>query len=244
LLSKHNKFLAIIPARGGSKRLPRKNLLQLGGKPLIAWTIEAALRCPYIDEVMVTTDDSEIAEVSKKYGAKIPFLRPDELASDNATSFDAVKHAVDFYRAELGKEFDFIIMLQPTSPLRTSFNISEAIKQCAEKQASAIISVCEVDHSPLWMNTLPSDQSMSYFIREDVKNKRSQDLPKNYRLNGAIYICEVSRMLNEKTFFISQDIYAYIMSKETSIDIDDLFDFNLASYLISINTDEYSPIPF
>ena len=237
-------FIAIIPARGGSKRLPRKNLINLGGKPLIAWTIEAALNCPFIDEVMVSTDDAEIAEVSKKYGANVPFLRPDELASDVATSFDAVKHAIDFYRTELDKEFDFVIMLQPTSPLRTMLNISEAIKQCTDNQASAIISVCEVDHSPLWMNTLPSNQSMSKFILEDVKNKRSQDLPQNYRLNGAIYICEVSTLLKERTFFISQDIYAYIMSKETSIDIDDLFDFNLASYLISINTDDYSPIPF
>ena len=97
------RILAIIPARGGSKRLPRKNLLQLGGKPLIAWTIEAALSCPYIDEVMVTTDDYEIAEVSKKHGAKVPFLRPDELAGDNATSFDAVKHTIDFYQAELDR---------------------------------------------------------------------------------------------------------------------------------------------
>ena len=225
------RILAIIPARGGSKRLPRKNLLQLGGKPLIAWTIEAALSCPYIDEVMVTTDDYEIAEVSKKHGAKVPFLRPDELAGDNATSFDAVKHTIDFYQAELGKNFDYIIMLQPTSPLRTSLNISEAIEQRAEKQASAIISVCEVDHSPLWMNTLPSDQNMLKFIPENVKNKRSQDLPQNYRLNGAIYICEVSRLINERTFFISQDIYAYIMSKETSIDIDTLDDFQYAEYL-------------
>lgn len=230
-MSRHNKFLAIVPARGGSKRLPRKNLLQLGGKPLIAWTIEAALGCPYIDEVMVTTDDSEIAEVSKKYGAKVPFLRPDELAGDNATSFDVVKHAIDFYQTELGKNFDYVIMLQPTSPLRTSLNISEAIEQCAEKQASAIISVCEVDHSPLWMNTLPSDQNMLKFLPEDLKNKRSQDLPQNYRLNGAIYICEVSRLINERTFFISQDIYAYIMSKETSVDIDTLDDFEYAEYL-------------
>ena len=230
------RILAIIPARGGSKRLPRKNLLQLGGKPLIAWTIEAALSCPYIDEVMVTTDDYEIAEVSKKHGAKVPFLRPDELAGDNATSFDAVKHTIDFYQAELGKNFDYIIMLQPTSPLRTSLNISEAIEQRAEKQASAIISVCEVDHSPLWMNTLPSDQNMLKFIPENVKNKRSQDLPQNYRLNGAIYICEVSRLMNERTFFISQDISAYIMSKETSIDIDDFFDFKLANYLVTSAT--------
>ena len=228
-------FLAIIPARGGSKRLPRKNVLDLAGKPLISWTIEATLGCSFIDEVMVSTDDLEIAEVAKKYGANAPFLRPAKLASDTSTSFDAIKHAIDYYRSELGKEFDFVIMLQPTSPLRNTQNISEAIELCLQKEADAVISVCEVDHSPLWTNTLPVDHRMAGFIREDVKNKRSQDLPKNYRLNGAIYICNVARLLEERSFFISANIFAYIMSKETSVDIDDLFDFKLARCIFSDN---------
>jgi CMP-N-acetylneuraminic acid synthetase len=225
----HGKsYLAIIPARGGSKRLPRKNVLDLGGKPLIAWTIEAALGCPFLDEVMVTTDDIEIAEVAKRHGAKVPFLRPANLASDKATSFDSIKHAIDFYQHELGKEFDFIVLLQPTSPLRKARDISDAIELLEQKNADAIISVCEVDHSPLWMNTLPDNLSMDKFIRDDVKNVRSQDLPKNYRLNGAIYICRTTELLKNGTFFILENIFAYIMNRETSVDIDDFSDLALA----------------
>ena len=225
-------FLAIVPARGGSKRLPRKNILDLGGKPLIAWTIEAAIGCSYIDEVMVTTDDVEIANVAKKYGAEVPFLRPAELASDTATSFDAIRHAIEYYRKELGKEFDFVVLLQPTSPFRDAHNISKAIELCEGKKAKAIVSVCAVDHSPLWMNTLPEDLSMVRFIRSEVKNKRSQDLDVFYRLNGAIYICEVGTLLEEKTFFIDRSIYAYPMQVENSIDIDNKIDFMMASCIL------------
>ena len=226
-------FLAIIPARGGSKRLPRKNVLDLAGKPLIAWTIEAALGCPFLDEVMVTTDDLEIAEVARQHGANVPFLRPAALASDTATSFDAIKHAIDYYRYELGKEFDFVVLLQPTSPLRNAQNISAAIELLMQKNADAVISVCEVDHSPLWMNTLPADHSMDNFLRDEVKNTRSQELAKNYRLNGAIYICKTSRLLEEKSLFISNNIFAFIMNKDNSVDIDDLSDFKYANFLLA-----------
>lgn len=226
-------FLAIIPARGGSKRLPRKNVLDLGGKPLIAWTIEAALDCTFLDEVMVTTDDDEIAVVAKRHGAKIPFLRPSALASDTASSFDAIKHTIDFYKRELSKEFDFVVLLQPTSPIRGSRDVSDAIELLVHKNADAIISVCEVDHSPLWMNTLPDDHRMDNFLRDEVKNVRSQDLPKNYRLNGAIYICRTARLLAERSFFISGNIFAYIMKKDASVDIDDISDFKLAKCLLS-----------
>lgn len=226
-------FIAIIPARGGSKRLPRKNVLNLGGKPLIAWSIEAVLSCQIVDEVMVTTDDEEIATVATKFGANVPFLRPAVLASDTATSFDAIKHAVDFYKHELGREFDFVVLLQPTSPLRNAENIVEAIELLVKKNADAVISVCEVDHSPLWANTLPSDLSLDKFLRDEVKNARSQDLPKYYRLNGAIYICSTERLLEEKSFFISSNNFAYVMNKEKSVDVDDLFDFKMAKCILS-----------
>ncbi|MDP1604438.1 MAG: acylneuraminate cytidylyltransferase family protein [Legionella sp.] len=229
-------FLAIIPARGGSKRLPRKNVLDLGGKPLIAWTIEAALGCPFLDEVLVTTDDEEIAEVAKRYGANVPFLRPPELASDTAISFDVIKHAINFYKIERGKEFDFVMLLQPTSPFRSTQNISEAIELRVEKNADAIISVCEVEHSPLWMNTLPADHSMAKFIREDVKNKRSQELNTFYRLNGAIYLCNIKVLLEKKSFFTDYAIYAYLMSLECSVDIDTNMDLLLAISIVQNNT--------
>ncbi len=224
-------ILAIIPARGGSKRLPRKNVIDLAGKPLIAWTIEAALGCSFIDEVIVTTDDVEIAEVSKRYGASVPFMRPAIFASDTATSFDTIKHAIDFYRDNFSKKFDLIVLLQPTSPLRSAHNIYEAIELLEEKSADAVVSVCETDHSPLWMNTLPNDLSMNNFLRDDVKNIRSQDLPRNYRLNGAIYICQADRLVVEKSFIIFNNIFAYIMNKDTSVDIDDSFDLKVANFL-------------
>lgn len=230
------RTLAIIPARGGSKRLPRKNVLDLGGKPLIAWTIEAALGCPFIDEVMVTTDDEEIAEIAKRYGANVPFLRPAKLASDTATSFDTIKHSIDFYQYELGEKYDFVVLLQPTSPLRNAQNISKAFDLLCCNKADAIVSVCEAEHSPLWMNTLPVDHSMCGFMQNEFKNIRGQDLPKYYRLNGAIYICLTTRLLEEKSLIFSNNIFAYIMSKESSVDIDHIVDLKLASCLLPNET--------
>jgi len=124
------------------------------------------------------------------------------------------------------------VLLQPTSPLRNEKHIDEAIELLEKKKADAVISVCETDHSPLWSNTLPEDLNMSNFLRDEIKNKRSQDLPKFYRLNGAIYICKTDKFLEEKTFFIKNNIYAYIMDRKSSIDIDDEIDFKLAKVLI------------
>jgi CMP-N,N'-diacetyllegionaminic acid synthase len=220
-------FLAIIPARGGSKRLPRKNILNLAGKPLIEWTIEAGLKSIYIDKLIVTSDDIEILQISQKAGAEI-IIRPKVLASDTATTFEAIKHVID----ALEKRYDYIVLLQPTSPLRTSKQIDSAILQLDIKQADAIISVCKVDHSPLWSNTLPEDNSMNSFIKDDIKNKRSQELDTYYRINGAIYICKIERFLEEKSFLIKDKIYAYEMDRINSIDIDEKIDFLIASTLL------------
>lgn len=233
-MDRKRTFIAIIPARGGSKRLPRKNVLDLGGKPLIAWTIEAVRICPKINEVMVTTDDKEIADVARKYGANVPFIRPAALANDTASSFEAIKHTLEHYKHKLEKEFDFVVLLQPTSPLRNVESIMGAIELLEKKNADAVISVCEVDHSPLWTNTLPRDLSLDNFLRNDVKNMRSQDLPLYYRLNGAIYICRTERLLAEKTFFISSNSFAYVMKKEESIDIDDLYDLKMAKSVLTV----------
>jgi len=231
----HNSktFLAIIPARGGSKRLPRKNVLDLVGKPLIAWTIEAALGNSIFDEVMVTTDDVEIAEISKKYGANVPFLRPAELSSDTASSYDVATQAIEHYKVKLGRTFDFVVLLQPTSPLRSSDQIKGAVELLFAKDAKAVISVCEADHSPQWMNTLPDDRSMMGFIREEVMHVRSQDLPTYYRLNGAIYICQTNSLLQEGSFMLKEQIFAYVMGQESSVDIDTSNDFAAAKFLLS-----------
>jgi len=226
---KDKTFLAIIPARGGSKRLPRKNILDLCGKPLIAWSIEAGLKSQYIDKVVVTSDDDEILAISKKYGADI-INRPDELASDTSTTFDAIKHTIDNLNT-----YDYVVLLQPTSPLRDEMHIDEAIELLESKNTDAIVSVCEMDHSPLWSNTLPDDGSMSNFMRDEVLNKRSQDLEKYYRLNGAVYICKTEKLLEEKSFFLKENICAYKMNKKNSIDIDDEIDFKMAELLMDKN---------
>lgn len=222
-------FLAIIPARGGSKRLPRKNLLDLCGKPLIAYSIEAALKSKYISKVIVSSDDEEILNIAKEYKADF-IKRPDELASDTATTFDALKHTL-----ENVEKYDYVVLLQPTSPLRTEKHIDEAIELLKEKNADAIISVCEVEHSPLWSNTLDENLDMSNFLRDEVLNKRSQDLPKYYRLNGAIYICKTDKLLQNKGFFLKENIYAYKMNKKHSVDIDEEIDFIIAEKLMQHN---------
>ncbi|RRS31269.1 MAG: CMP-N-acetlyneuraminic acid synthetase [Epsilonproteobacteria bacterium (ex Lamellibrachia satsuma)] len=223
---KNKTFLAVIPARGGSKRLPRKNVLDLNGKPLIAHTIEASLKSKYLDKAIVSSDDEEILKISQKHGASV-IKRPDELASDTATTFDAIKHAI-----ENTNEYDYIVLLQPTSPLRDENHINEAIELLEAKGADAVVSVCEMDHSPLWSNTLPEDANMSMFLRDEVLNKRSQDLEKYYRLNGAVYICKTDKLLEEKSFFLKENIFAYKMDRESSIDIDEEIDFQLADTLI------------
>ena len=215
-------FLLFIPARGGSKRLPRKNLLDLCGKPLIAYSIEAALKSKYISKVIVSSDDEEILNIAKEYKADF-IKRPDELASDTATTFDALKHTLK----NVGK-YDYVVLLQPTSPLRSEKHINEAIELLKEKNADAIISVCEMEHSPLWSNTLDENLDMSNFLKDEVLNKRSQDLPKYYRLNGAIYICKTEKLLENRGFFIKENIYAYTMDKKYSVDIDEEIDFVIA----------------
>ena len=220
-------FLAIIPARGGSKRLPKKNTLDLNGKPLIVWSIEAGLRSKYLDKVVVTSDDAEILGIAERSGVSV-INRPVELASDTAITFDAIKHTINNVN-----NYDYIVLLQPTSPLRTAHHIDRAIETLFEKYADAIVSVCEVDHSPLWSNSLPKDGNLKNFFRKEMMDKRSQDLEDYYRLNGAIYICESERLLQEGSFFLKESVYVYKMSKVDSIDIDDIFDFDLASFYLS-----------
>lgn len=225
-------ILAIIPARAGSKRLPGKNIKNLCGKPLIQWTIDAALAVPEITEVMVSTDAEEIATISDACGAKVPFLRPVSLASDVSSTVDVIKSVIEYYKNE-GKEFDFVLLLQPTSPLRGSAQIKEAIALLKEKKADSIVSVCPTEHSPLWANTLDETQSMDAFIPDELKTVRSQDLPEYYRLNGAIYLTRVSRFLDEGTMFLSSNTFAYIMDSKSSVDIDEELDFMLAETIIN-----------
>lgn len=225
-------ILGLIPARGGSKGLPRKNIKPLLGKPLIAWTIEQALTSKYIDMVVVSTDDKEIAEISKKYGAAVPFIRPKELAEDNAKGIDVVLHAIDWLKEnDKRKQYDLVMLLQPTSPLRTTEGIDKAIEFLFLKEAKAIVSVCEVDHHPLWANTLPEDGCMKDFIRREVTNKNRQELPVFYRLNGTIYLAYCDYIKQCKSF-MGKETFAYIMPTERSIDIDSKTDLKLAEIIM------------
>jgi len=225
---RNKSFLAFIPARGGSKRLPNKNLLNLAGKPLVAWTIEAAKKSQYVHDIILSSDDDRILEIGRDYGITA-LKRPDYLATDEAKTVDVVMYHLN----QIFFQPDFIILLQPTSPLRTSKHIDEAIEYLYNKNADAVISVCEIDHPVEWCNILPEDGSLANFIQKEFLNLRSQDLPKRYKINGALYIIKTEKFLKEKTFFLQENIYAYIMDKFSSIDIDDEFDFRFAEFLIT-----------
>lgn len=227
---KKKKILALIPARGGSKGLPGKNIKEIAGKPLIVWTIQTALQSNWLDKIIVSTDNETIASVSREAGAEVPFMRPKHLANDKAKVIDVVLHAIDWFESQ-GENYDLLLLLQPTSPLRTVQDIENAIQLLFEKQAKAIISVCENEHPPYWSNTLPADHSMKNFINFDaIKNR--QELPTFYRLNGAIYLSEIDYLKQNKGFWGSQT-YAYVMPKERSVDIDSLLDFKLAELLLN-----------
>lgn len=217
-------MLAIIPARGGSKGLPRKNIKLLNAKPMLAYTIEAAIQSKCFDKIIVSTEDHEISEIAKQYGAEVPFLRPDLLATDTAQAVDVVIHAINFFEQN-HYFFDAITMLQPTSPLRTANDILNAMTILVEKDANSVISVCEVDHPPLWMNVLPEDNNLENFLNKEILNKRRQDLPIYYRLNGAIYIIKTNFIKTKKTFYDKKS-YAYVMPRDRSIDVDDAVDFH------------------
>jgi N-acylneuraminate cytidylyltransferase len=225
-------YLALIPARGGSKRLPRKNLLPLGGKPLINWTIEAALAAGCFSKVLVSTDCEKIAKVSRDAGAEAPFLRPKDLSGDFARSIDVLRHALR-YCSEQGDKFPFVVFLQPTSPFRTAEDISNSVRLLESKAADGVISVTEVSEHPYLSNTLPDNLSMRDFLKAEIKETRTQDLPSYFKPNGAIYIGRVARLLEEDTFYLSDNIFAYLMPKQRSVDIDCEFDFKFAEFLLN-----------
>lgn len=219
------KNIAVIPARSGSKGLKDKNIKLLNGKPLIAYSIEAALRSGIYDCVHVSTDSEKYAEIAREYGAEVPFFRNPKLSSDTATTWDAMRFVLNEYHKR-GKNFDTITVLQPTSPLRTWEDIQNAYDMFVQKQADSVIGVCEMEHSPLWSNVLPEDGCLNGFMREEVNGPR-QRLPEYYRVNGAIYIIETEFLVQNGNLY-GEHGYAYVMPKERSVDIDDEMDFALA----------------
>jgi CMP-N,N'-diacetyllegionaminic acid synthase len=229
----NQKIIAIIPARSGSKGLKDKNIKPLAGKPLLAYTILAAKESGAFDEIFVSTDSLHYANIAKEYGASVPFLREHCLATDAASSWDVVKKALLQYR-DMGNKFNVTVLLQPTSPLRTADDIRYSITMYHEKNANSIVSVCEVDHSPLWCNTLPKDLSLKKFIKNNIKNKSRQFLEKYYRINGALYVVDVGYLMRSANIYRDR-CFAYIMPKVRSVDIDDEYDFLMAELLMNNN---------
>ena len=223
------KVLAIIPARGGSKRLPRKNVLTLAGKPLIAWTIEAAVNAHIFDRVMVTTDDAEIEEIAKAYGAEVPFRRPDELSGDAASSIDVIKHSIQWYQDQ-GIDFTDVILLQPTSPLRDFRAITNAWQLYLESDVESVISVCEVEHPVEWTYCLDTNGLMSSLFNNDSSSSNNPN--KKHRLNGAIYIANIEYIFNKNKLISTKNSVGFVMDRESSIDIDSKIDFQFADFLM------------
>jgi CMP-N,N'-diacetyllegionaminic acid synthase len=227
------KILALIPARGGSKGLPNKNILCTAGKPLIGWTIEAALRCDFIDRVVVSTDCDRIAAISSELGAEVPFLRPAPLSSDSAKGVDVVLHAVEKLPG-----YDVVIVLQPTSPLRTTRDIIDSLAIYASTAAQSCVSVCLSKSHPNWMKRIDSKGLLVPYENCDLVPNRQQ-LEPVYSLNGAIYISSIPHLLATQSFY-SEKTAAYVMPPERSLDIDNAFDHRLCELLLLDRSNAYA----
>ncbi len=224
--------IAIIPARSGSKGLKNKNIRDLCGKPLIAYTIEVAVESGCFDEVMVSTDLESYAEIAIEWGANVPFLRSARTSSDTASSWDMVEEVLAMYK-ERGQVFDTFCLLQPTSPLRTAKDIREAYQLFNSYAAFAVVAVCEAEHSPLWCGKLSDNNEFIDFINRE-SNKRRQEVGKFYRINGAIYIVDIEKFKADK-FLYHEGSFAYIMPQSRSVDIDTEIDFKLAEVILEDN---------
>jgi CMP-N,N'-diacetyllegionaminic acid synthase len=224
-------YLGLVPARSGSVRLPLKNIKILAGKPLIRWTIDEALKARNISAVIVSTNSQEIKEVAEEAGAEVPFLRPDELSSNTATSVDVAVHALQKMET-LGVCYKNIVFLQPTSPLRTSAHIDGAIELYESKSADNVVSVCGSEHPVEWSLSLEATGQVKRESLKNLNRARSQDLESTFRLNGAIYILSTKRLLSDKKLVCEENVYAYHMDRRSSVDIDTIEDFDFASYLL------------
>jgi len=214
-------ILAVIPARGGSKGVPRKNIRPVAGKPLIAWTIEQAKRVPFIDRIVVSSDDAEILSVARMHGAETPFVRPAELALDTTPGVDPVLHAVEQLPG-----YDYVVLLQPTSPLRQSADIEACMRHCLDHDAPACISLAPVEQSPYWMFRLTGSDRLEPLLGGEPLRLRRQDLPLVYAINGAVYIARTDWLTAQRTFLTAETL-GYVMPPERSLDLDTEQDFEI-----------------
>lgn len=222
----NNKVLGIIPARGGSKGIPRKNIKLLAGKPLIAWTIEEAKKSQYLDRLILSSEDPEIITTAKSWGCEAPFVRPAELARDDTPGIEPVIHAL----YQLSEHYDYVVLLQPTSPLRTTGDIDCCIRYCLQEGAPACVSVSLIDKHPYWMYTIDEHHRLHPLFPASQSIQRRQDLPPLHIENGAVYVAQKDFLLNKKSF-TTEETLAYIMPPERSWDIDNESDFYYCSLL-------------
>lgn len=218
-------ILGLIPARGGSKGIPRKNIKLMAGKPLIVWTIEAAMRCRRLDAVVVSTDDDEIAAVARHAGAQVPFMRPAALAMDTTPGLDPVLHALDSLPGH-----DAVLLLQPTSPLRSASDIDACLDMALSRDAPSVVSVCQVDSHPLWVFRMDGNDGLQRYL-SDAPPARRQDLPSAYALNGAMYYARTA-WLREHRAFVGPGTLGLAMPPERSVDVDTAFDWRVAEMLL------------
>lgn len=229
----NKSVLAVIPARGGSKGVPRKNIRQIAGKPLIAWTIEEAKKSSYIDRIILSSDDREIADIGVDWGCEVPFLRPSALAQDETPGIEPIIHILE----NLQDKYDYIVVLQPTSPLRRVEDIDGCFDHMMKYDAPLCVTVCEVDKSPYWMYEMDGSCHLIPVIKDSALMLRRQDMPMIYALNGAIYVGKSSWVQQFRTF-ITPETIAYVMPKERSLDIDTELDVKICDFLLSGNVCE------
>jgi len=223
-------IVALIPARGGSKGIPRKNVLPVGGKPLIAWTIEAALQSSSLTRVIVSTDNEEIADVAQQHGAEVPFMRPAEFATDAAGSLGVALHALDWLAAH-GGEPDYLLLLQPTSPLRTSADIDDAARLAAERDADAVLGICEAAPHPWLACQLTADGQLGAFFCTTDEHLPRQQYPPAYVLNGALYLNRPASLRGTRSFQ-PPGALGFIMPIERSQDIDSPWEMRMVDLLL------------
>lgn len=227
---KDKKILCLIPARGGSKRLPGKNIMLLGGRPLISYAIDAAKGSKYVDRTVVSTDDEAIARIAKECGAEIPFLRPAELSTDTSPVVLALQHAVTYFEGQ-DEQIDFVVLIQPTVPGVLAEDVDAAIEKIIETGVNSCISVCEIVDPPAWMYRMGEGGHVTPYVESDT-TIRNQDLEKLYRVNGAVYVLLRSVLMEENKIIDQASCAAIIMPRERSVDIDTALDFTVAEALI------------
>ena len=225
------RVLGVIIARGGSKGLPRKNLLPLAGKPLIAHTIEAALESRRLDRFVVSTEDREIAEVARRYGADVPFMRPAELATDDILVFPVLRHATGWLEEHEGYLPEYVLLLQPTTPLRTAQDIDNAIEVAIENDADTVVGYSPAKQHPYWMRRITEDGRLVEFLPSEWGEARRQELPPVGYPGGFIFIAKRDFLQHHDTFY-SDKTYPYVFKKEQAIDIDTLIDLRLAELVL------------